>query len=179
MKALARAKLAIAIQVRFDVMSRSRRLAATDGPHRLFTRLRRPDLQAVAVRQRKQASAIECTEVAMAISRKAFLVQLLPTASAGWVLGGCGGGGGGDAMPSSGQCSAAIAGNHGHALSVPRADLDSTTDRSYDIQGSAVHTHMVTFTAAQLAMLKAGQAVSVTSTPFSGDGHTHLVTESC
>jgi hypothetical protein len=133
-------------------------------------------LQAVAARRRKQASAIDCTEVAMAISRKAFLVQLLP---AGWGLSGCGGGGGGDAMPSSGQCSAAIAGNHGHALAVPRSDLDSTTDRSYDIQGSAVHTHMVTFSVAQLAMLKAGQAVSVTSTPFSGDGHTHLVTESC
>lgn len=121
----------------------------------------------------------------MAITRKVFLVQLLlPAGGAGWVLAGCGGGGGGNdgggsPVPSSGQCSAVIAGNHGHVLVVPRADLDSTTDRSYDIQGSAVHTHMVTFTAAQLAMLKAGQSVAATSTPFSGDGHTHMVTESC
>jgi hypothetical protein len=121
----------------------------------------------------------------MAITRKVFLVQLLlPAGGAGWVLAGCGGGGGGNdgvgsPVPSSGQCSALIAGNHGHVLVVPRADLDSTTDRSYDIQGSAVHTHTVTFTAAQLAMLKAGQSVAVTSTPFSGDGHTHMVTESC
>jgi hypothetical protein len=120
----------------------------------------------------------------MAITRKAFLVQWLPLGGATWALPGCGGGGGddgGSAMPpppSGGQCGVTISVNHGHVLNLPLVDLDSTTDRSYDIQGSATHTHSVTFSAAQLAMLKAGQMVSVTSTAFS-DGHNHLLTERC
>lgn len=117
----------------------------------------------------------------MAITRKTFLL-LLP---AGWVLAACGGGGDDDngapmpPPPAGGQCGVTIAGNHGHVLVLPLADLDSPTARSYDIQGSAVHTHSVTFSAAQLAMLKAGQVVSVTSTAFSGDGHSHVLSERC
>lgn len=120
----------------------------------------------------------------MAITRKAFLVQWLPAAGGAWLLAGCGGGGGDDdgtAMPpppSGGQCGVTISGNHGHVLNLPIADLDSTTDRTYDIQGSAPHTHSVTFSAAQLAMLKAGQTVSVASSAFT-DGHSHLLTERC
>ncbi len=55
--------------------------------------------------------------------------------------------------------------------------LDSLTPRTYDIQGGAVHTHSVTFSAAQLAQLKAGSMVTVTSSV--GDGHQHTVTEAC
>ena len=105
----------------------------------------------------------------MPISRKAFLIQ---AASGGWLLAtaGCGGGGGDSgssrnppAPPAGSGCAATISDNHGHVLAIAAADLDSTSDKTYDIQGSAGHTHSVTFTAAQLAQLKAGNTVSVTS----------------
>lgn len=120
----------------------------------------------------------------MTITRKRFL----SAATGGTVLlllQGCGGGGGDDddddnGGPSTGSCGAtgtAIAGNHGHALSIPAADLTATTNRTYDITGSANHAHSVTFTPAQLAMLDAGQSVMVTSTTNSA--HEHVVTASC
>ncbi|MFO0613845.1 MAG: hypothetical protein U0414_14730 [Polyangiaceae bacterium] len=69
-----------------------------------------------------------------------------------------------------------ISANHGHELVIPAADLDATTDKTYSIMGTAVHDHTVTFTAAQLAMLKAKTPVTVTS---SAAVHTHMVTASC
>jgi hypothetical protein len=112
------------------------------------------------------------------VTRKTFLVQLVPAG----LLVGCGGGGGdsGGSMPPPAPgsgCTASISGNHGHVLSIPTADLDSTTARTYDIQGSATHTHSVTFSAAQLAQLKSGQQVSVVTTI--GDGHDHVIDERC
>ena len=67
--------------------------------------------------------------------------------------------------------------NHGHVLTVLRSDLDSTTVVSYDIQGTADHTHTVTLTLAQLATLKSGASVTVTSTTT--DYHQHVITVSC
>ncbi len=74
-----------------------------------------------------------------------------------------------------------ISANHGHALAIPTADLDSTADKVYSILGTADHNHLVTLTAAQLALLKtsaAGTVITVGSTA-GGDGHTHSVTVSC
>jgi hypothetical protein len=67
--------------------------------------------------------------------------------------------------------------NHGHVLTVLKSDLDSPTAKSYDIQGAADHTHTVTFTLAQLATLKSGASVTVTSTTT--DYHEHVITVSC
>jgi hypothetical protein len=118
----------------------------------------------------------------MGVTRKVFLLQL---AAGGWVLAGCGGGGGyggGDngtppAPPAGGGCGATISDNHGHALAIAAADLDSTSDKTYDIRGAADHTHSVTFSAAQLAQLKAGNTVTVTSSP--AFGHDHRIEERC
>jgi hypothetical protein len=91
-----------------------------------------------------------------------------------------GGGGGGNDDPGAQSCGAgdaAIAGNHGHALSIPAADLTSTSNRTYDITGTADHGHSVTFTPAQLQALGAGQSVMVTSTTDSA--HDHVVTARC
>jgi hypothetical protein len=71
-----------------------------------------------------------------------------------------------------------ISANHGHVLTVPAMDVDSTVDKVYGIQGSADHSHLVTVTAAQLAQIKARTPVTVQSTP-GGDGHTHAVTVNC
>jgi hypothetical protein len=119
------------------------------------------------------------------LTRKTFLVQM---ASGTWMLalGGCGGGGGdgdtsaptGNPPPAGSGCSAtAVSGNHGHTLAIPTADLSSAVAMTYNIQGAADHNHQVTFSAAQLAQLKAGQAVTVTSTVVFS--HSHDVTETC
>ena len=121
----------------------------------------------------------------MDISRKRF-VETATAGGALLLLGSCGGGGtgysggvaAGNAMPAS-SCTPDIAGNHGHVLAIAVADLDSGTDKTYNIQGGATHNHQVTFTVALLRQLKAGDAVTVTSTPGSADGHTHEVTVSC
>jgi hypothetical protein len=79
--------------------------------------------------------------------------------------------------PATGNCAAEISGNHGHALTVPIADLDSTTDKTYSIQGDADHSHLVTFSVAALADLKAGRVVSLLTTVTLG--HQHGITENC
>jgi hypothetical protein len=82
--------------------------------------------------------------------------------------------------PAPAQCGstgAAISGNHGHALTIPAADLDSATNMTYSILGTANHAHSVTFTPAQLQALKAGQGVTVQSTTNSF--HDHAVTATC
>lgn len=113
------------------------------------------------------------------LDRKTFLIDLAGAAGV-LVFGGCGGGDGASAgppMPAAGTCGAAIQDNHGHVLTIPIADLDSTTPRTYSIQGSADHSHNVTFSVAQLAQLKAGQIVSVMSTVTLS--HSHAIDERC
>lgn len=116
------------------------------------------------------------------ISRKAFLHQL---AGGGVALGlaACGGGGGANGPVVAASCgNEDITANHGHTLTVPRADLDSTTPRSYSIVGAAVHDHLVTISVAQFAQLRAGQVVVVTSTEALFQGvtpHAHDVTVRC
>jgi hypothetical protein len=78
--------------------------------------------------------------------------------------------------PSAG-CGSTFDFNHGHVLTILRSDLDSATAVSYDIQGAADHTHTVTFTVAQLAVLKTGASVTVTSSDTFY--HQHVITVSC
>jgi hypothetical protein len=133
----------------------------------------------------------------MGITRKRFL-QGAAGATVVLLIQGCGGGGGGGggmaattgggaygggmvAQPTG--CGAnAISNNHGHALAIPVADLDATTDMTYSIAGTAGHDHTITLTAAQLATLKGGGTVTVTSTvtnaPTFGS-HAHTVTVGC
>lgn len=111
------------------------------------------------------------------MTRKGFLGALGGGTVVLW-LQACGGGGGDDDNGGPMQCGAnSITGNHGHALTIPEADLSSATDKVYSIQGNANHDHTVTLTAAQLAMLRAGQSVDVTST--NAGGHDHVVTARC
>ena len=75
------------------------------------------------------------------------------------------------------SCGAQFDFNHGHVLVIQNADLDSPTAMSYDITGNADHGHSVTFSPAQLAALKAGASVTVTST--TSFFHQHVLTVSC
>ena len=129
----------------------------------------------------------------MSITRKRFL-QSMTGGTVVLLIQACGGDGtaalalfgGGPANPTPttgcGASDAEISNNHGHLLTIPSADLDSTSDMSYSIMGSATHDHTVTLTVAQLAALKAGQVVTATSTvtdaaPFGS--HSHDLTVSC
>lgn len=60
---------------------------------------------------------------------------------------------------------------------VTQADVDAGANKTYDIQGTSNHPHSVTITAAQFAMLKSGQTVSLSSS--TDDNHTHTVTVMC
>ena len=115
------------------------------------------------------------------LTRKLFLRQM-GGGCLTLVLAGCGGGGDDDEVvkpPAVTHCNNFLfSGNHGHALEIPAADLDSLTDKSYSIQGTASHDHPFTLTAANLARLKAGQAILVVTTGTTLE-HTHDVSGSC
>lgn len=75
------------------------------------------------------------------------------------------------------SCSDSISDNHGHVLAIAAADLDSLADISYDIHGSAGHTHSLLLTAADLAKLKSHATVMATTSVTLA--HSHVVTVSC
>lgn len=122
----------------------------------------------------------------MDISRKQFCATLAGATVTLW-LQGCGGGGGGGSStppPAGGGgggaiCGAGtsnITGNHGHTLTIPRADLDSAANKTYTLSAGNGHTHTVTFTPAQLTLMKNGGSATVTSS--NDAGHDHDVTAS-
>ncbi|HEY2978020.1 MAG TPA: hypothetical protein VGJ35_08615 [Burkholderiaceae bacterium] len=82
---------------------------------------------------------------------------------------------GGDDEPAPpSACGVTITNNHGHILTIASADLSLTVAKTYDIQGTADHTHNVTLSASQLQQLKGGGTVSVTSTQT--NQHSHPIT---
>lgn len=70
-----------------------------------------------------------------------------------------------------------IGSNHGHSLTVSKADVDSGAEKTYSIQGTSEHMHDVTLSPANFTSLKSNTAISVIST--SGGSHTHSVSVSC
>lgn len=70
-----------------------------------------------------------------------------------------------------------IGSNHGHSLTVSKQDVEDATEKTYSIEGSAGHDHMVTITSSQFASLKSNQSITAAST--SSGGHTHNITVSC
>jgi hypothetical protein len=70
-----------------------------------------------------------------------------------------------------------IAANHGHVLVVSMDDVAAGVDKTYDIMGTAAHTHSVTVTADQFAMLQTNHTITTTSTVASS--HSHGITVMC
>ena len=70
-----------------------------------------------------------------------------------------------------------IGSNHGHTLTVSKADIDRGVDAIYNIQGSSGHNHSVTITADQFLELQANNSISVSSS--SDNDHTHFITVKC
>jgi len=73
--------------------------------------------------------------------------------------------------------SSSVSANHGHSLTVSKADVSAGIEKQYSIQGSATHNHMVTVSVSDFASLASNQQIQITST--SGDSHVHSVTVSC
>jgi hypothetical protein len=85
-----------------------------------------------------------------------------------------------DAAPPTMTCAAMtvqIGSNHGHAMTIAAADLESSAPKTYPIQGSSSHSHTVTITPAQFAMLRANGTLMVTSSTDAG--HPHQVNVTC
>jgi hypothetical protein len=82
----------------------------------------------------------------------------------------------GNSTSASQGISVTINGNHGHILNITQDDITAGIDKTYDIQGTATHTHSVTITAADFTNLKNKISISETSTTTLS--HNHLITVS-
>ncbi len=72
---------------------------------------------------------------------------------------------------------ASIAGNHGHALMIPMADVTAGQEKTYSIQGSSGHDHQLTVSAANMAILAGGGSVDIRAED--SFAHSHICTVSC
>jgi hypothetical protein len=80
------------------------------------------------------------------------------------------------------QCtpSVSIAQNHGHVMVVTLDEINGGADKAYDIMGTADHSHRVTLSAVDYAMLQQGTTVGTRSSDASsGPAHTHAVRIQC
>jgi len=68
-----------------------------------------------------------------------------------------------------------ISANHGHTLTIPKADVASGVSKSYNIIGSATHAHEVTLSPDDFAKLKNNEQIGIVSTNNVGHEHTIVV----
>lgn len=114
-------------------------------------------------------------------TRRQFLDTLVIGATGVSVLGACGDDSSSGRDSGTGACvpTETIATNHGHSVVIPSAHVTAGTERSYSIQGTSPHDHMITVSAAMFAQLAAGMTVNTGSTTGGADGHNHMVTLRC
>jgi hypothetical protein len=75
-----------------------------------------------------------------------------------------------------------IVANHGHVLVVSKEDVAAAQAKTYDIMGTADHTHTVSITAAMFAQLASDQAImtqSTVNTSATFGTHNHPVMVAC
>jgi len=90
---------------------------------------------------------------------------------------GAGGTGGGAAACSDPLPEVQSASDHTHTLVIPASTLNATTAQTIDTGLALAHMHAVTLEPADLATLKGGSSVMITSSVASA--HTHVFTISC
>ena len=66
-----------------------------------------------------------------------------------------------------------IGGKDDHELIITEADVRAKVEKSYEMQGIAVHSHAVKLGAGDFEKLVRGEQLNVTSGP--GDGHSHVI----
>lgn len=76
-----------------------------------------------------------------------------------------------------GATASSITNNHGHSLTVSKADIEAGIDKTYSIQGVADHNHEITITATDFNTLKSNMQIGENSTTV--QSHSHSVTISC
>jgi hypothetical protein len=119
----------------------------------------------------------------MSMTRKQFLGTMIGAGAA--LAAGCGGddGGGTDSSVqrncAANGTSVTIDANHGHVLMVTSADVAAGLDKTYDITGTAIHSHMVTVTGADFMRLQSNANASVMVTSTLGSAHMHTITILC
>lgn len=119
----------------------------------------------------------------MRTTRIQFVQGTLGVCAGGFLLAACGGDddggneGTGGTSTGGGACGASIATNHGHSITVTKAEAMAGAAKTYNIQGGSDHTHSVAITAAQFAMLAAGDPVTIMSSQDAA--HAHAVTITC
>jgi len=132
------------------------------------------------------------------LTRKQFLRKALEVSAGALgltLLRGCGGSsGGGSTGGTSGSGSdtgadclangtrTAIATNHGHILVVSMDDVAAGTEKTYDIRGSADHSHTVTISVQQFESLAENEAIMMESSlnaSASFGTHEHTVMVAC
>jgi hypothetical protein len=122
----------------------------------------------------------------MSVTRKEFLGSLVSVAAGAAgaaLLVACGDSGGSADGAMAGNCAMngtgppSIAGNHGHVLMVSKADIVAGAAKTYDIMGTADHSHSVTISAPLFAMLASNTTVMTVSTTT--DAHSHSITIMC
>jgi hypothetical protein len=123
----------------------------------------------------------------MKTTRQTFVWGALGVCTAGLLSAACGGdddddngtGGTGNTGGTGGgnACGTTIATNHGHQMTVSAADVGAAADKTYDIAGSADHSHTVELTAEDFADLASGTILVVDSSTDAG--HSHEVTIEC
>jgi hypothetical protein len=72
---------------------------------------------------------------------------------------------------------ATIGSNHLHAITVTAAEANAGVEKTYQIQGTSMHGHTVTVTAADFTMLRTAGTITVMSSMDAG--HRHNVTVTC
>ncbi|NAS12975.1 hypothetical protein [Poritiphilus flavus] len=70
-----------------------------------------------------------------------------------------------------------IESNHGHSLLVSVDDIKAGTEKSYSIQGSSGHNHLVTLSEDNFTSLRENGTIEVNSTTSAG--HDHSIIVSC
>ena len=96
-------------------------------------------------------------------------------------------GGGTASSGSGGDClqngtKATIETNHGHVLVVSKQDVMDAAEKSYDIQGTADHSHSVTISEDMFATLAGDHAVMTTSSTNNSatyGTHSHAIMVAC
>lgn len=74
---------------------------------------------------------------------------------------------------------ATIGGNHGHSLDVTQADIAAGATKTYDIRGTADHSHLVTIAGSDMATLAGNHGVNTSSTTDGTPAHKHAISVNC
>jgi hypothetical protein len=78
---------------------------------------------------------------------------------------------------SNGASATAVSSNHGHTLTVAKADIEAGVEKTYSIQGGSTHNHTIVLTTANFNTLKSTKTLKVASSEDAD--HSHDVTVSC